>query len=237
MRRSLWPLALIALSGCFARGFHRQEVTQRLQGEAIQATDEEIAKALAVRPQLPFPCRVAIYLPPSTWTAADREIIEGWSTKLKKDRIVSDMFVMSSIVATGTSIKEVRVAAARHGADAVLILNSVSNIESYKNIGAVLNLTIVGGYLIPSNHRNVQVTIQGVLVDVGNGYLYASMEADGAARTVQPAFLVEEKPTIDKAQRAALTNFGPELNRRMHALQASIQTSVQNLPVRMPPAR
>src|SRR5262245_41267166 len=122
------PVLLVALtlSGCFARGFDHTTLTTHLQQIPIVVNEEEITKAQAIRPQLTFPCRVAVYLPPQVsgrWKAKEKEIVDSWEANLKKEGIVADMFVMSEMLTRGSGGENKRqtemdlsVAAAKHGA-------------------------------------------------------------------------------------------------------------------------
>src|SRR5262249_34706030 len=144
-----FPLLLIApivIAGCLPRGFNRAMIYSRLNDEKVEITEEEISKAVALRPQLSFPCRIALYLSPKSfdhWTAKDKELIEAWAATLKKEGIAEDMFLMSELFATGTSLKDMRIAAARHGANALLVLQGGHDVRSYNNASAVFNLTVV----------------------------------------------------------------------------------------------
>jgi hypothetical protein len=224
-------LLAVSLSGCFARGFDHNVLTTHLQQTPIVGTDEEITKAQALKPQLSFPCRVAVYLPPQVsgrWKAKEKEIVDSWEASLKKEGIVTDMFVMSEMLTRGANgenksptLMDLRVAAAKHGANALLVIQGDCEVDSYKNPAAVLNLTIIGGYVVPASHRDALVVLQGALVDVGNGFLYASVEAEGEGHIVRPTFIVEDKPAVERAKQQALTNFGPELLKRMRAVRAN----------------
>ena len=234
------PVLLLALtlSGCFARGFDHNVLTTHLQQTPIIGTDEEITKAQSLKPQLTFPCRVAVYLPPQVsgrWKAKEKEIVDSWEASLQKEGIVTDMFVMSDMFTHGASaeaksptLMDLRVAAAKHGANALLVIQGDCEVDSYKNPAAVFNLTIVGGYVIPASHRDALVVLQGALVDVGNGFLYASVGAEGEGHVIRPTFIVEDKPAIEKAKQQALTNFGPELLKRMRAVRANFAGGVVN---------
>lgn len=235
-RIALLVLVVALLPGCFARGFNRSSIYSRLQDSQIEVTDEEIAKAQSLKPQLAFPCRIAVYLSTKSgerWSAKDRECIEQWAQTLKGEGIAADMFIMSELFASGTTLKDMRAAAARHGAHALLVLQNGYEVDSYKNPAAVFNLTVVGGFIIPASHRNVLFVIQGGLVDVGNGFLYASMEAEGEAGVVRPSFLIEDRPAIDRAKQRALANFGPELLKRLRAVHADYREQ-RILPVLQP---
>jgi hypothetical protein len=236
---------MLTLSGCFARGFDHSTLTTHLQSTPVLpviVNEEEIAKAQSLKPQLTFPCRVAIYLPPQVsgrWKAKEKEIVDSWETSLKKDGIVSEMFVMAEMFTQGNEAKtpnlmDLRVAAAKHGANALLVIQGDCEVESYKNPAAVFNLTIIGGYVVPASHRDALVTLQGALVDVGNGFLYASFEAEGEGSVIRPTFIVEDKPAVERAKVQALINFGPELLKRMRNVRANF--SQLPVSVNSPPA-
>jgi hypothetical protein len=231
-RRLSMLLLAVSLSGCFARGFDHNVLTTHLQQTSIIANDEEITKAQALKPQLTFPCRVAVYLPPQVsgrWKAKEKEIVDSWERDLKKEGIVTDMFVMSEMFTHGDSksptMMDLRVAAAKHGASALLVIQGDCEVDSYMNPAAVFNLTVIGGYIIPASHRDALVQLQGALVDVGNGFLYTSIDAEGEGAIIRPTFIVEDKPAVEKAKLQALTNFGPELLKRMRAVRANFTPS------------
>jgi hypothetical protein len=131
----------------------------------------------------------------------------------------------------GNSLKELRLAAAQHGADAVLLLKGAYQTDSYLNPAAVLNLTIVGGFLAPASHRDTLFLVQAGLIDVANGFLYASAESEGEAGIIRPTFIIEEKDAVEPAKKKAIDGLGPELIRRMRHLRGNSVTS------QMPAAR
>src|SRR5207248_2029597 len=113
-----------------------------------------------------FPCRLAVYLSTknySHWTVKDKEMVEAWGETLKRDGIATDVFLMSEMFTTGTSLKEMRVTAAKHGANALLVLQGGCEVESSFNMAAVLNLTVVGGFIVPASHRDALFVLQGGL--------------------------------------------------------------------------
>lgn len=230
MTRRIGILLLpILLTGCFARGFDRSDLYGRLKAEQVpglpEVNETDIVKVQSIKPQLTLPCRVAVYLPPSTGgrrRAKEKEFIDSWAETLKKEGIVTDMFLMSDLFTTGTSLKDLRVAAARHGANLLLVLQGESDVDTYKNPAAVLNLTIVGGFLVPGSRCDALVAFQGALVDVSNGFLYASIDAEGEGSIIRPTFLIEDRPAIERAKEKALANFGNELLKRMRNLHSAM---------------
>src|SRR5262245_58473009 len=113
---------LVLLSGCVGSGFDRGALMARMQDDAFQVTDEAIAEAQSIKPQLRLPCRMAVYLKPGArsdwrWSAKDRAVLESWAATLKCEGIASDVFLLPDMIVNKGDLKEVRLAAARCGAD------------------------------------------------------------------------------------------------------------------------
>src|SRR5207247_8997896 len=128
----------------------------------------------------------------------------------KTEASIADRSGMAGIFTHGTSaetksptLMALSVAAAKHGANALLVIQGDCEVDSYKNPAAILNLTIVGGYIVPASHRDALIVLQGALVDVGNGFLYTSIDAEGEGKTVLPTFIVEELPAGERARLQA----------------------------------
>ncbi len=234
--RSAAVLAVALVSAACATGFDRPALEARLSTPEFQYTDEEVRAALSARPQLPMPCRVAVCLlaeeyedgysepvtaSPDTWrfTAEDRQRFEAWGDELRREGVVSDLFVMSELVPSDADLKSARLAAAKHGADAVLLVKGISQVDAYPTPLAVLNVLILPAYFIPANRRDALFILRGALWDVRNEYLYASVEAEGEGWTQAPLAYVDETDAIEEAKDKALEDFGPELVRRMSRMR------------------
>jgi hypothetical protein len=213
-------LPCLALCGCVttSSGFHREALEANLQEKGVHINDDDVKQAAAVKPQLTFPCRVAVYLDQPAhgeswrWTAKDKELMKSWAGSLKESGVVSDVVFMSGMFAPkDVSLKELRVTAAKYGADALFVVKAAAETDSYLNPASLLYATIIGGYLIPGSHRDSLFVMQGGLVDVANGYLYATVESEGEANLIRPTFILKDKDAIDIAKKQALDSFGPEL--------------------------
>jgi hypothetical protein len=227
IRKVWWLLLVLGLCGCAvtSSGFDRAVLATRMQEENLQITDDDIRQIQCLKPQLNFPCRIAVALKGDCngwrWTAKDKQMMEAWANTLRQEGIASEVIFMSSMFMHGETLKDMRAAAAKHGADALLVLQGGAMTESYMNPAAVFNVTVVGGFVVPGSHRDALFLIQAGLVDVSNGFLYASMETEGEGSTLAPTFIIEEKDAIDRAKQEALTRFGPEVLLRMRNLRAA----------------
>ena len=144
--------------------------------------------------------------------------MESWAEALRKEGIATDVIFMSTMFSKGDSLVDLRAGAAKYGADALLVLKGAAVTDSYMNPAALFNVTVVGGFVVPGSHRDALFVIEGGLVDVNNGFLYASMEAEGEGKTLAPTFIIEEKDAIERAKQQALTAFGPEQHPHFPAL-------------------
>lgn len=241
MCRALLWFPLLAVMGC-TTGFDRVALHQQLNGNAFLVNDADIEKVLALKPQIRFPANVAVYLDSGRfgewrWDAQDKQALTDWGEALKHEGIAASFFLIPDlIVGEKQNLDSLRVAAARCGADVLLVIRGASQNNTYKNATAALNLTVVGGYVVPSTHCDSLFVMQGALIDVGNGFVYGSVETEGKGSIVRPKFTLEEKVATDEARRQALKRFGPELIHRMRNLQHLYANKLPLEPVKQMPA-
>lgn len=221
MRAVLLPLCLIPL-GC-AHGFDRDALRERLNDGTLQINDKAIAEARELRPQLKLPCRVALYLVPPRdrdwrWTPEDKAHLDALAAALKNEGVASDVLPLPEMLAGKGELKDLRLAAAQCGADVLFVVRGAAQTDSYKNFASVLNLTVVGGYTVPGSHRDTLFVLEGVLLDVDNGYVYGGVQAEGVGKIVRPTFVIEDKDSVALAKKAALAQFTTETLDRMKRL-------------------
>lgn len=221
--KAILPLFAALSVGC-ANGFHRDALQERLHDGSLQITDKAIAEARSLRPQLKFPCRVACYLNPESkggtwhWTQEDRAALETVGAALKQKGIASETLLLPEMLSENGSLEKLRLAAAKCGADVLFVVNGAAECDKYKNPAAVFDLTVVGGYLVPSRHVDALFLMEGCLFDVDNGYVYGAVQSEGVGKIVRPTFRTEEKDAIAKAKTQAIDRLNVELLKTMTAL-------------------
>jgi hypothetical protein len=222
-RPLLIALVPVLVCGCVSHGFDRAAIQERLHDGTLQVTDEAIAEARSTRAQLRFPCRVAVYFKPAEhggwwWAPEDKAALEPWAAALKHEGIASEVFPLPDMLTGKGDAKELRLAAAKCGADVLLVIRGVAQTDSYQNPAAMLYLTGVGGFLVPGSHRDSLFVMEGCLIDVDNGYVYTGVQAEGVGKIIRPTFLIEDRDAIARARAKAVGQFGEEFLRRMRAL-------------------
>src|SRR5262249_49298824 len=184
---------------------------------------EQGMNAVSLKPSCSFPCKVAVYLRPEHcgdwhWSAQDKAALSSWAKVLQEQRIATEVFPLPDMLASAGKLPDLQAAAARCGADVLLVIQGTANTVSYQNLSAALYLTVVGGFIVPGSHRDAQFKVEGCLFDARTGFVYAGVQADGEGSIVRPCYLIEERDAIEIAKAQAMERFGPELLRRMRAI-------------------
>ena len=237
MMKTLAALAAITCTalGCSV-GFQRVQMEQELQEDRrIIVDDLDVAQIDQLRPQIQFPLRLAV-VPPlhhsqrywqdtSESLRGEQEELDALGEQLRKDGIVSAFMIIPRMLLDGSPqqgspLKAIRVAAARMQADAVLIMRSVTDVDSYINPLGVLDLTIAGMFLIPGHHKDALTIVEGIVIDNRNRFLYFAGSAEGTGSTFGPLAVIQEKDAVRESRRQALHSFGERLTREARQARA-----------------
>ncbi len=111
----------------------------------------------------------------------------------------------------GCYLQGARFAGAQLGADTILFLDGSTVTDRYANPASILNLTILGMWIIPAHHRDSYSIYEASMFDIDNGYLYTVSEGYGEFKTVRPFIYVERNTGQEEARIAALEMLGEKL--------------------------
>jgi len=187
-------------------------------------TEADIEEILNLKAQLPKKFKLAVYFKNHTayyhygytrWTANNKEHLKELRNDLIKKGIVSDVVIINDSILKGSKLKDIRIAAARAGADAVMVIDGISSVDKYNNpLGATYCL-IVTPFFIPGTEADALFVSRANLWDVRNEYLYLSVESEGLANETRPAFFIENERVIEKAKNESLKNLAPDILERI----------------------
>ncbi|MDO8288128.1 MAG: hypothetical protein Q7T44_02810 [Parvibaculum sp.] len=158
--------------------------------------DQALIKAANVEPTLTFPARIGLArISRGSLSSVSGAEAEVWSKAGAELGASYGTFVpLSPLVAAAASaeyeqtvnqyedraamvMRQIRLGAARQHLDAVLVYETYSSSDEKSNLLEIANLTIIGGFILPSQ----QVTLEGygtaMLIDVMSGYPYGAIEA------------------------------------------------------------
>jgi len=179
-------LASFCLAGCVSTkeydAYTRLRVTEteaethRYRPEA--STESQIRAAFAATPYVPLPTRIAIY--EHTHTSGDYEAYPNENQEIviglleKSEKIVRADAVTSVVARGEASIKELRLAAAKHQAELLMICDSDFRVRVKYSPIAALNVTIVGAYIVPSTTVEVECRVAAHVLNTRTGRIYIS---------------------------------------------------------------
>lgn len=214
-------LALL-LSACASTDV-RPQLERGLGGvPATQFSNANTVEAIrALQPQATVPLSVAV-MPPSGWAGLSQEeraVVEKWGRELKSIGFIRSLEIIPRTLAptcgyrsdSGCFLEQARAAGARLGADTILFLNHSTVTDAYANPLSILNLTIVGMWIVPAHHRESYSIYEAALFDIDNGYLYAVTEGSGRHTRVRPLIYADYRPGEKEARLKALDAVGGKL--------------------------
>ncbi len=228
MKNIVLIMILLSLTACAtSRGFDRGNLRSQIADQKV-VTEEDIQKTLALQPQLPSSFKLAIYFaePKSNryyrrlwnWRSEDKDIISASTDALKARGAITDVIVISEDIVEGNDNRAIRMAAARVGADAVLIVRGTSDVDRYNNALGYSYALILTPLFIPGTIADGLFMVSASMWDVRNQYLYLSSEAEGSSQQTRPAVFIEESQLIKAAKADALTALSKELSARLNKL-------------------
>ncbi len=214
--------------------------------DVLVGTDEGIAAAADVEPQLRFPARLGLAridaqgltaIPPAeakAWMALAERLGDGYGEFVPVSPLVAALaapeaprrVVMGNLAwdyrtSLARVVREVRLGAARQHLDAVLIYEASGTAAETSNPLAVTKLALIG-FFLPTEDVEAQGAAQAVLVDVRNGYTYGM----ASAVAEQPVQRITTSGNTTAVRRAAAQEAGA---RAVSALTGEVETMMRDL--------
>lgn len=194
----LLPCLLIA---CSSSGFNRSALRDHAGIIPKAAKESDIQEALDRQANLPKPFSVAIYFKtPKTsrwkgkqwhWTQDDKQQVIDAFTTLKKEGLVSNVFPIISSMVERENMHNIRLAAAKHGADAVVVINGIADTDRYFNPLGITYWLVLPAFIVPGSEVEALFLTNASMWDVRNEYLYVTAEAEGYFKNSYAALFSE----------------------------------------------
>jgi len=229
MNRATLPIVLVliglmSLSACTgARGLNRQLLQDSFHDHPEVVTDRDVAATMALQANLPTPYRLAIYfkhrdfpsrpaLQRANWVSADADRIQQALKPAQEEGILQQAFLLANSTVQGNTLRDIRLAAARYNADAILVIDGASAVERYNNGHAAWYATGIGAYFAHGTESHALFMVEGTLWDVRTGALYGTQTAEGDTTLIGPAPSLDDKTAVAEAKDVAMARFGRELS-------------------------
>ena len=222
-------ITIVVSAGCTSsQGFNRSAMSETLIWTPPSAQEKQLPTS-----RLSTPFHLAVFfiqrmmtpgasVQPVDWRSSDGDALLRWLTPLQDEHILADTFVLIDPTIRGEHVEEIKQAAARYGADAVLLVDGSTAIDRYNNGYASLYPTVLGAYLAPGTVSHALVMISGSLWDVRSDWHAPTETVEGNSKAVGPALLVEDSTAIVDAKEAALEAFGKRFAEQIWILSESL---------------
>jgi hypothetical protein len=217
---------LVLATGC-AHGFNRGDLRAQMNGP-IQVTDQDIANALALKPQLPQSFRLGIYFvephvhhdaPAWRWTDEDKnKILSAAAAALKGE--ASGVFAISDATVSQTDLRSLRLVAAQHGADALLVVNGIGDLGRHSNVWAWSYMLVAPVFFVPGTVTDSLFLASAAMWDVRNQFLYMTADAESEKRQIRPAAFTSARKVSDQAKAEAVDKLRDEIRKQLQNLAA-----------------
>lgn len=214
--KALAPALIVCLAsvGC-ASGLSMSDMHRELANQRLEFSNWDVKRIEQIRPQLNLPMRIVVAPPCGyrQWTKEEKEIFSDCERELRREGIVSEIILMPNLVVEMSGgypyhqqnrMQTLRRGAARYRADALLVLNAVTDTDKYANILSVLNLTIVGMLVVPGHHAEAATVMEGLLIDNRNEFLYMSAMGEGKGHNIQTLVNWDVEPPTETSRTRAL---------------------------------
>jgi hypothetical protein len=239
--RWVLPLTLALLAGCqnsvqTSSGAAYRAARPALDARDVSAIDRAVDQAANVEPLLRFPARIGLarILNGRIVPVPPREA-DAWIDLAKAHADLGSFVPISPLIAemvrsgagnAATVIDGVRLGAARQHVDAVLIYTVGASGDDAGSPLSLLDLTIIGAYLVPSRSVKGDAAASALLLDVRNGYPYGTANAVASASDFVPSVGSGRQGALvrEDAEIAAVGKLAAQVDIMMGKLQTDLQT-------------
>jgi hypothetical protein len=235
-------LTILLLAGCESNvqtssGADYRAAQPGFTPSASSAIDEAVAQASQIEPLLRFPARIGLAriqfgglapVPPreaDAWIAFAK-LHGDYGTFVPISPLIADMAGSRAGTLGNSVVNRIRLAAATQHVDAVLIYSVGGQTTNATSPLSLLDLTIVGAFLVPSRSIHGQATATALLMDVRNGYPYATVTTDASQSGFVPSVGSghESQDLAEDAQAAAVAKLTAALDTTLSKLRLDLQT-------------
>jgi hypothetical protein len=221
--------SFFVLTACGGTTGFQQSTARDAVSAPPEINESEVAAAFALRPQLPKPYRVGVFFRPNAssadepqwrWDPEHKRAVLGIAKALRASGELGDVFAIDEGTAASDDLRAIRIAAARHGADAVLVVSGGDEVRESLNGWAASYAALLPMLFAPGSELEVRFTTHAELWDVRNEYLYLSARAEEEAHQQRALCWLDSEAAIEQAQAASVKLLVGELEQRFAGLHA-----------------
>lgn len=207
--------------GCASKGFNRGALQEQVGVLKPAYDDNEIKDAYNKKHNLPKPFKLGVYFmsskqshvePQWRWTEQDKSLLEEIGAELRAEGVVSDVFPIVGSLVTAEDLKSLRLVAAKHQADALLVVSGGAQIDRYINKWGWSYILLLPTLFVPGSEVDTLFIANASMWDVKNEFLYLTAEAEATSSdSYVAAFEKRDKDLVDEVKTQSLKKLKREL--------------------------
>jgi hypothetical protein len=218
----------------------RNGTQQKSKSGTSVALDRKIRNAASIEPILTFPARIGLArMEDGSLTDIPVDEAVGWE-KFSEGHTELGQFINVNVLGTlGVSprwssnyyhashtVETIRLAAARQHLDAVLIYEIGVRSKTNNTVLAVVDLTLIGGAILPTRSITAKSNARALLVDVRNGYPYGAASSAIELSQLSPSWGsdVNSDKLRTRALDQAYRELAPKIETMFEKLFAEMKT-------------
>lgn len=203
----------------------KQDITKRLfdlfESTTAEISDGQIANIANRKAVLPENFNLAVHFKKPAnedwnWSQEDRR--EILSSIRNQDKKIGKTFELINTSGKDEELKSLRMMAAQQGADALLVVQGASEVNSEPNGMALTYIALVPMLFVNGNTVKSAFVTQAVLWDVRTSNVHLGAKSEGDYSMKRPLAFRQKDRAIEKAKEEALKDLRQELSKQLRTL-------------------
>lgn len=188
-------------------------------------SDGQIASVRDKRPELIGPFELAVYFKQPDkkagwrWTKEDKD---GVLTTVTKKKSVKNAFELINTSGKEEELEGLRLMAAQQGADALLVIQGVGEVETDANGMALSYIALAPMLFANGNDVKSAFVTQAVLWDVRNSYVHLGTQSEGDWNMKRPLAFRQKERALEKAKEESLIQLQKRLSLQLGQIKAKV---------------
>lgn len=181
-------------------------------------SDNQIAAVRDKRPELPKPFNMAVYFKQPDkkadwrWTREDKD---GVLRTVGSKKSVKYAFELINTSGKDEELESLRMMSAQQGADALLVIQGVGEVETDANGLALSYIALVPMLFANGNDVESAFVTQAVLWDVRNAYVHLGTQSEGDWLMKRPLAFRQKDRALEKAKEESLQQLQKRLSMQL----------------------
>lgn len=225
-------LSLVFITSCTtaSKNTTKNELAKKLfdifDRQASEISDSQIASIADKRPDLVRPFNLAVYFKQPNqkagwrWESKDREGLLAALPENKQS--VKNAFELINTLGKKVELSELRLMAAQQGADALLVIQGVGQVESKANGLALTYFAVLPMLFANGNDIKSAFVTQAALWDVRHSSIHFGAQSEGDWEMKRPLVFGQYDRALEKAKEESVMELERKLSKQLTQIKSTI---------------